>query len=104
MMTASESQKGHRDFQVHIRKQVQLSHHQSLTQFVGHQVVGPGLDGPGQTGEARACQWPMKQSCPGDWAVYPGNLTGLGSHGNSVVFWASSVWFCSSETCYFTHL
>lgn len=69
-MTLSQFQKWYCDFQAHVRKEVQLSHHQSLIQFDEHQALGPGWYGPGQTGEATVCPWPMKLSGPGGWAVY----------------------------------
>lgn len=80
--SVSQSQKCHHDFQPHIRKQVQLSHHQSLRRLHGHPALSPGRDGSGQTGEARECQWPMKQSGLGGGAVYAGDRPGLGSHGS----------------------
>lgn len=57
--SASQYQKFHPGFQPHIRKQIHLSHHRSLTpQLIvnGYWPLGPGRDGAGQTGEGTSGQ------------------------------------------------
>lgn len=52
--SASQCQKFHTGFELPIRKQIPPSHHQSLTpQRYSRWVLGPGRDGPGQTGGQR---------------------------------------------------
>lgn len=102
--SACQGQKSHHGFQPHHRKHIHPGHPQSLTpQPYGHWALGPGRDGPGQTGRQRvpmanAAVCPRRLGCllwrPG-WSVFPQEQGCLLSP-HCLILFASDLLFHSS--------
>lgn len=75
--SASQCQKFYPGFELPIRKQIPPSHHQPLTpQRYSRWVLGPGRDGPGQTGGQEGTSG-QHSSLAQRLGCYPGDLTAL---------------------------